>query len=208
MDFTVLFFKALFVGVVVAAPMGPVNVLCIHRTLTRGRFDGFVTGLGGALGDAFFAVVAALGLSTAANFILQNEVWFRIPGGIFLIIMGVIIWRRHPHIVRREAGGNGMIRSFFSSFFLTVTNPITVAAFAGFFVALGLVTGFHVVAAGLVIAGVFAGSALWWLGIVTITGLLHGKIEDRHLELFNHIVAIVIIVLGVYAIDSVTLDLI
>jgi len=208
MDLTVLFFKALFVGVVVAAPMGPVNVLCIHRTLTRGRFDGFVTGLGGALGDGFFAVVAALGLSTAANFILQNEAWFRIPGGIFLIVMGVIIWRRHPHIERREAGGNGMIRSFFSSFFLTVTNPITVAAFAGFFVALGLVTGFHVVAAGLVIAGVFAGSALWWLGIVTITGLLHGKIEDRHLEMFNHIVAIVIIVLGVYAIDSVTLDLV
>ena len=207
MDLTVLFFKALFVGVIVAAPMGPVNVLCIHRTLTRGRFDGFVTGLGGALGDAFFAVVAALGLSSAANIILQNEAWFRIPGGLFLIVVGVVIWRRQPHILRREASGKGMIRSFFSSFFLTVTNPITVAAFAGFFVALGLVTGLHVTAAALVIVGVFVGSALWWLGIVTITGLLHGKIEGRHLELFNHIVAIIIIVLGVYAIASVTLDI-
>ena len=208
MDFTILFLKAIFVGVVVAAPMGPVNVLCIHRTLTHGRLDGFFTGLGGALGDAVFAIVAALGLSAVADFVQQSEVWFRIPGGVFLIVMGVAIWRRHPHIEAREPGGNSVIGSFFSSFLLTVTNPITVAAFAGFFVALGLVTGFEPIAALAVVAGVFIGSALWWLGIVTATGLLHGKIADRHLEMLNHGVAIVVIVLGVYAIDTVTLKLV
>lgn len=207
MDATLLFLKALFVGILVAAPMGPVNVLCIHRTLTRGRIDGFLTGLGGAMGDAFFAVVAAFGLSAAAEFIRSNEIWFRAPGGAFLLVMGIVIWMRHPHIEEEDDGGGGVVRSFFSSFLLTVTNPITLAAFAGFFVALDLVTGMRYVAASVVVLGVFSGSALWWLGIVTITGLLHGKVEDRHLEMLNRIVAIAIIVFGVYAIDSVTLQL-
>lgn len=207
MDATALFLKALFVGILVAAPMGPVNVLCIHRTLTRGRLDGFVTGLGGAIGDAVFAVVAAFGLSAAAEFIRDNEIWFRAPGGAFLLAMGVVIWMRHPHIEEEDDGGGGVVRSVISSFFLTVTNPITLAAFAGFFVALDLVTGLRYVAASVVVLGVFTGSALWWLGIVTITGLLHGKIEDRHLERLNRVVAIAIIVFGLYAIDSVTLKL-
>lgn len=207
MDETVLLLKALFVGVLVAAPMGPVNVLCIHRTLTRGRLDGFLTGLGGAFGDAAFAVIAAFGLSAAATFIRDNEIWFRVPGGAFLLAMGIVIWMRHPHIEGGEDDAGGVVRSFFSSFLLTVTNPITLAAFAGFFVALDLVTGVHYVAASAVVLGVFSGSALWWLGIVTITGLLHGKVEDRHLEVLNRIVAIAVILFGVYAIDSVTLKL-
>ncbi len=207
MESVPLFLKGFLVGILVAAPMGPVNVLCIQKAITRGRVAGFITGLGAAFGDAVFAVVAALGLTAVAAFIDENEFWFRLPGGILLLVLSVVLWRSHPHFERNDDSNTGVIRSMVATFFLTVSNPITLAGFATLFVAWGLSTGFDVVAATNVVLGVFAGSAFWWAALALLVGLLHGHIEDKHLLIFNRIAAVGVVAFGIYAIDSVTLEL-
>jgi len=206
MDMLPLLMKGIIVGLIVAAPMGPVNIIVIHRTITRGRFSAFVTGTGAAIGDGVFAIVAALGLTAAQHFIEDNEFWFRLPGGLFMLLLSIYVWRRHPHMDNSE-DSSGPVRSVVTTFFLTISNPITVAGFAALFVAFGLTTGFNYAAATAVVLGVVAGSLLWWLTLVSIVGLLHGHIEDRHLVIFNRCAAVGVFIFGIYAIDSVTTGL-
>lgn len=206
MDGLPLFIKGFLVGIIVAAPMGPVNILCIHRTVTRGRVDGFLTGMGAAVGDGMFALFAALGLTAVASFVDNHETWFRLPGGLLLLAMGFILWRSHPHLEQPQStgGSTGLKRNIAATFVLTISNPITLAAFFSLFVAWGLSTGFDLVAAANVVVGVFAGSAAWWLGLVFLVGLLHGQIKDRHLLTLNRVMAVAVVLFGLYAIDSVT----
>ncbi|MEN3974069.1 LysE family transporter [Emcibacter sp. SYSU 3D8] len=207
MDSLPLFIKGLLIGIIVAAPMGPVNILCIHRTITCGRIAGLVAGLGAALGDAAFALVAALGITAVAAFVQAHEAWFRIPGAIMLLALGVKLWLSHPHYEQRETNGHGLFRSLAATFLLTVSNPITIAAFLALFVAWGLGSGLTVPAAAEVVLGTLVGSAVWWVALVFIIGMLHRKIEDRHMLLLNRITAIAVVLFGVYAVDSVTLKI-
>ena len=205
MDSLPLFIKGLLIGIIVAAPMGPVNILCIHRTLACGRIAGLTAGLGAALGDAAFALVAALGITAVSAFVEAHEAWFRIPGAIMLLALGIKLWLSHPHYEQRETNGQGLLRSLFATFLLTVSNPITVAAFLALFVAWGLSTGLTIPAAAEVVLGVLVGSMAWWVALVFIIGMLHRKIEDTHMLLLNRITAVAVVLFGVYAVDSVTL---
>jgi threonine/homoserine/homoserine lactone efflux protein len=207
MDSLPLFIKGLLVGIIVAAPMGPVNILCINRTLAKGRVAGFTTGMGAALGDALFALLAALGLTAVSAFIHAHEAWFRVPGAILLLVLGVVLWRSHPHYEDKQPLGNGGLKPLLATFVLTISNPITIAAFAALFVAWGLSTGMNIPAASEVVLGVMAGSTLWWLALVMIVGFLHHKIEDHHMLLLNRITAVAVVAFGIYAVDSVTLGL-
>ena len=208
MDSLPLLLKGFVVGLLVAAPMGPVNILCIQKAITRGRVAGFITGLGAALGDAVFALVAALGLTAVAAFIEENEFWFRLPGGVLLLFIAILLWRSHPHYEQGSQTSSGIFRSVVTTFVLTVTNPITLAGFATLFVAWGMSTGLHLVNASNVVLGVLAGSSAWWAILALLVGLLHGRIEDKHLLALNRAAAIAAVVFGLYAIDSVTLRLI
>jgi threonine/homoserine/homoserine lactone efflux protein len=207
MDSLPLFIKGLLIGIIVAAPMGPVNILCIHRTITCGRVAGLTTGLGAALGDAAFALVAALGITAVSAFVEAHEAWFRIPGGLMLLVLGFKLWLSHPHYEQRETNGQGMFRSMAGTFLLTVSNPITIAAFVALFVAWGLSSGLNVAAATEVVLGVLVGSAAWWVALVIVIGQLHRKIEDRHMLLLNRITAFAVVAFGFYAVDSVTLKI-
>jgi threonine/homoserine/homoserine lactone efflux protein len=203
MDLIPLLIKGIIVGIIVAAPMGPVNIIVIQRRITRGSISALITGSGGAIGDGVFAIIAALGLTAARHFVEDNEFWFRLPGGLFMLVLSVLVWRKHPHMDAQD-DTTGLVRSVFTTFFLTISNPITVAGFAALFVAFGLTTGFDYIAASAVVIGVIAGSMLWWLIVVSVVGLLHNHIEDRHLVIFNRYAAVAVFLFGLYAIDSVT----
>jgi len=205
MDSLPIFIKGLLIGIVVAAPMGPVNILCIHRTITCGRIAGLAAGLGAALGDAAFALVAALGITAVAAFVEAHEAWFRIPGAIMLLALGITLWLSHPHYEQRGANGQSLLRSMLATFLLTVSNPITIAAFLALFVAWGLSSGLTVLASAEVVLGVLVGSAIWWTALVFIIGHLHRVIEDRHMLVLNRITAVAVVLFGLYAVDSVTL---
>ncbi len=151
-------------GILVAAPIGAVGVLCIQRTIAVNRLHGFVSGLGAAVADAFYACVAAFGLTFIDDFISCNQVCIRLVGGIALLVIGVKNYLKEPHPRRAAAAGTTYVSGFTSALFLTMTNPLTLIAFAAIFATMNLATDVdrdHVHGSILVL-GVLGGSAFWW----------------------------------------------
>ncbi len=195
----VLFMKSVLAGMAIAAPVGPVGVLCLRRTVVEGRLPGLVSGLGAALADALYGCIAAFGLAALAGLLLDHQDALQLAGGIFLVVMGVRILKA-PARPAAEARPGGLFAQFASTFVLTAVNPITILAFAGIFAALGVIVAANDPVGSLVlVAGVFVGSSLWWLGIVVVASLLHGRLEDRHLIRVNMFSGTLVLAFGVGA---------
>lgn len=158
------FLKGLLIGFSIAAPVGPIGVLCIQRTLTCGRLSGFLTGLGAATADALYGAIAAYGLTTVSVFLMKEQFWFRALGGAFLFYLGLKTLLSTPAEKGTTATDSGSPSAFFSSLLLTLTNPLTILSFISVFAGLGLAaSGGDYLAAASMVAGVFIGSACWWL---------------------------------------------
>ena len=196
-----MFLKGLILGFSIAAPVGPIGLLCIQRTLSRGRLNGFVSGLGVATADACYGVIAALGLGTVTAFLLGIQVWLQLIGGIFLLGLGLKIARTNP--ISRPAEGDenpGLIHAWFSIFLLTLANPATILGFLAVFAGLGLATGTGTIsAAAWLVAGVFVGSAAWWLCLSFIAGLVRAHLTDGRMRIVNRGAGSLIIALGIWA---------
>ncbi len=164
--------RGLVMGFSIAAPVGPIGALCIRRTLTDGRASGFVSGLGAATADAIYGSIAAFGLKAVADGLTSQQTWLRWAGGLFLVYLGVRTLISRPSERTAVAPSGSLAGAYLSTFFLTVTNPMTILSFAGVFAGLGLggATGRYA-AASLMVGGVFAGSALWWLMLSGGVGL-------------------------------------
>jgi len=208
MDWLILYFKGLAVGLAIAVPVGPVGLLCLQRTLEQGRLIGLASGLGAATADALYGMVAALGLSWIADFLFGIQLWLGVGGGLFLLYIGLATWRRQttPR-VRKPASpnsavlgrGGGLLAAWASTFLFTLTSPLTILAFAAIFAGLGLVsaaesTGF--IAAFFLVAGVFSGSSLWWIAISLLAGLCRKLLSPKRLQLMNRIAGAVLIGMG------------
>jgi threonine/homoserine/homoserine lactone efflux protein len=197
MDF---FIKGLILGFSIAAPVGPIGLLCIRRTLAEGRVSGFVTGLGAATADALYGAVAAFGLTAVSSLLLSYQVPIRIIGGIFLLYVATKIFFSKP--AQNEAGTHtamSLVRSYVSTFFLTLTNPSTVISFIAVFAGLGIVSSGGYGSAGAIVLGVFIGSTLWWLLLSTGLGSLKTKINDRGLVWVNRISGLLMAMLGIWS---------
>ena len=156
--------RGLAIGFSIAAPVGPIGVLCIRRTLAEGRVSGLVSGLGAATADAIYGCIAGFGLTFIANILISQQVWLRLIGGLFLCYLGVKTLLAKPAHQATSAKGNGLVGAYASTFFLTLTNPMTILSFVAIFAGLGLAsTGGNYASAGVLVFGVFIGSALWWL---------------------------------------------
>lgn len=195
-----LILNGLIIGVVVAAPIGPVNLICIRRTLAFGRTNGFVSGLGAALGDGLFAIVAAFGLTAASSFIIAVGDWFQLAGGLFLIGLGVHTFRHDPAHDSDVSfkSGERLAAAVSATFLLTITNPATMLAFVAIFGGVGgLVTeDASMIMAGVLVGAVFLGSALWWLGVTMFVGMFRDRMTDQTLLIINHISGVIIIGFG------------
>lgn len=194
-----LFLKGLFVGFLISTPVGPIAVLCIQRTLNRGRLHGIVSGLGAATADVVYSFVAAFGLAFISNFIIEERLWLRLVGGIFICYMGVRVLLSKSG--RRVVPGDSpsYVRDYISAFFLTLTNPVTFLAFAAIFAGLGLVSTVerHITAL-LLVAGVFVGAGLWWLILNCIAATFLGKLLYSKPVWLNRVPGTVIIVFGLF----------
>jgi threonine/homoserine/homoserine lactone efflux protein len=197
-----LFVRALVVGYVVAAPVGPVNLVCIHRTLHIGRMNGFMAGVGGAVADGLFAVIAAFGLTAISDWMLSHDGWMRLFGGIFLIALGIKTCFSEPRDRTLKADEGDIPHAMAGTFLLTVTNPITILGFATVFASTGLTGDGSFSTAAVTVAGVFGGSVAWWLTLALLVGLLRGKLETRGLRLINQISGAAIICFGLWALFS------
>lgn len=198
-----LIVKGILLGFSIAAPVGPIGVLCIRRTLADGRASGFVSGLGAATADALYGSIAAFGLTFISSFLIGQQLWLRLIGGAFLCYLGVRTLLAKPAERAALAQGQGLIRAYTSTFFLTVTNPLTILSFAAVFAGLGIASaaGDYVSAASLVL-GVFAGSAAWWLLLSGGVSIFRTRFDLRAMSWVNRISGVIITSFGVIALAS------
>jgi threonine/homoserine/homoserine lactone efflux protein len=168
MELALLYLKAAGLGVAVAAPVGPMSLLCMRRSLTQGWRFGLATGVGIALADGLYAATAALGLAGVSAFLLAHERPLHLAAGLFLVWLGVKAFRTSDAGTPTEDGraAASWRSAFGSALMLTLTNPPTIITFAAIFAALAPRAGFDRGTALATVSGVFTGSLLWWCGIV------------------------------------------
>jgi threonine/homoserine/homoserine lactone efflux protein len=199
----VLFLKGIAVGFLMSTPVGPIAVLCIQRTLNQGKTHGMMSGLGAATADVVYSLIAVFGLTFITNFIIKEQEWLRLGGGIFLCYMGLRVFR--SKLAQRSVSGDNIsyISNYVSAFFLTLANPATFLAFAAIFAGLGLVRGAgHYLSAGLLVAGVFIGSGFWWFILSGATVIFLKKLGYDRLALLNKISGIIITGFGLFILLS------
>lgn len=198
--------KGIIVGFLASIPLGPVGVLCIQRTINKGRTSGLFSGMGAATVDAFFALVAALGLTFIINFIEEQQFYIQMIGGGVLIFLGTRIFNTNPiqQIRRHRKKKNKLIEDFISVFFLTLSNPLAVFLFVAAFAGIGVVTSKDSsVKSSLIIAGVFIGATIWWASLTFFVDLFRKKFRLKQLWWINKIAGVLIIVFGIAAMLSV-----
>jgi len=174
-----VFLRGLLIGFSIAAPVGPIGVLCIRRTLSEGRLAGFLSGMGAASADMFYGAVAAFGLTAIQDLLLSQSDWLRIVGGIFLLYLGGKTFFSKPAEQAAKSSRGGLFGAYLTTFFLTITNPITILSFIAIFAGLRLgETGGNYISAAFMVLGVFLGSAIWWFTLSFLVGLLRHRFNE------------------------------
>jgi threonine/homoserine/homoserine lactone efflux protein len=194
--------KGLIVGFLASIPLGPVGVLSIQRTINKGVTSGLISGMGAATVDAFFALVAALGLTFIINFIEEQQFFIQLLGGGVLILLGTRIFSTNPikQIRRHRKQKNKLIEDYFSVVFLTLSNPLAVFLFVAAFAGIGMVTSKDTpLSSSLIISGVFMGAMMWWSTLTFLINLFRKRFRLKQLWWINKIAGIFIIVFGVAA---------
>lgn len=202
--------QGILFGFLLALPVGPVGVLCVQRTLSQGRMHGLISGLGAAFGDALYGAVAAFGISAVEDWITGHQGALRLVGGVVLILLALrttaSMVRNQPvtnepdEKIRRRIETHSLVKDFISTFMLAITNPITFIAFAGLLATLGFTeAGRSIGNASILVAGVFAGSALWWIALSSTASLFRPFVDGTYQVWMDRIVALVLAGFGVYA---------
>lgn len=191
--------QGLILGFSIAAPVGPIGVLCIRRTLTFGPVTGLLSGLGAATADAVYGAIAGFGLTFISTLLVSQQYWLAWLGGIYLLYLGVRILRATPAQYHQAPTAANLTGAFLSTFVLTLTNPVTILSFAAIFAGLGLAaSASNFQAAVALVLGVFAGSALWWLTLTTAVSLFKTRLRPDALQWINRISGIIICGFGVF----------
>jgi threonine/homoserine/homoserine lactone efflux protein len=197
------FAKGLLLGLSIAAPVGPIAILCLRRTIESGFAAGFAGGLGTATADALYGGVAAFGLTAVWAFLLAQQGALRLAGGIFLLWFGFTVLRSRPadRAAAVERGGGGLLVAYVQTFALTLTNPMTILAVAAAVAGLGLAggTGTGYGPATALVSGVFLGSALWWAALSGAVSLGRRRLSGRALAWINRAAGLVLMAFGAYA---------
>lgn len=194
-----IIFQGLVLGFSIAAPVGPVGVLCIRRSMARGFRSGLVSGLGAATADAVYGTIAAAGLTLVADFLVRQQLWLGLLGGSFLLYLGIktLISRPAVESVRVENGSVG--GDYFSTLLLTLSNPMTIFSFAAIFSGMSAQSlPVFRFSAFLLVLGVFLGSASWWLILSGSVGLLRSRVTPSFLGWINRISGLVIIGFAIF----------
>lgn len=194
------------VGFFISTPVGPVGVLCIRRILTEGRLVGFVSGLGAAAADALYAALAAFGLTFITGILIDNHIWMRLGGGVFLIFFGIRIFISRPEIQSEAANVIGLLGDFASVFLLALSNPMIILSMAAIFAALGLtIQGGSYLSLSLLVGGVFTGSALWWVILSILISFFRLRLGRRELAWINSTAGTIIAGFGLLVMISLLL---
>ena len=195
-----LLLKGLLIGLSIAAPVGPIGVLCIKRSLGHGMAAGLATGLGAATADGFYGAVAGFGLAAVSGFLMAVQTPLRLVGGLVLLWLGAASFREHAVKERKTGEGRSLLVDYATTVALTLTNPSTIISFVAVFASVGLAeaAGSYAKAAGFV-AAVFLGSALWWLVLSAAVSLARARVTPAAVRWINRISGLVLIGFGLSA---------
>lgn len=196
--------QGIVIGFSIAAPVGPIGLLCIQRTLDKGRTSGFVSGVGAASADAVYGTIAGFGLIAISSVLINHQPQIRLLGGTFLLYLGVRTFRSEPAEQAADVESRGgLLGDYGSTFLLTLTNPVTILAFGGIFTSLGVGVGTDDGAAAVLVIGVFTGSALWWLVLSGGVSLFATRITPTWMRRISQLAGMIIAGIGLLAFWSV-----
>ncbi|MEO1783928.1 LysE family transporter [Thermodesulfobium sp. 4217-1] len=196
--------KGFFIGISVAAPIGPISILCIKRTLSNGLSNGLISGLGAATADSAYSFLAIIGISKISKWLLDSQYIIHLVGGIFLIYLGYTIFKSIPVKDSKKESRIGFISSYLSTLFLTVINPMTILSFGAIFAGVGLFNNNIEFSYSIFpTIGVFLGSTFWWIILCSTTNLMREKLSQNNLVLVNKLSALVILGFGIISLISI-----
>ncbi len=198
-----IYLRGFIIGISIAAPVGPIGILCIRRTLAEGKFSGLISGLGAASADAIYGIIAGFGLTFISSFLVSQQTWLGLFGGLFLCYLGLRTWLTKPSGESAKSTQRGLWGNYLSIFILTLTNPMTILSFVAIFAGLGLAQNDgNYSAALLLVLGVFSGSATWWLLLSFGVGLFRERVTPQWMVWINRISGGIILTLGIFSIFS------
>jgi threonine/homoserine/homoserine lactone efflux protein len=193
-----LLLKSLVLGLSIAAPVGPIGILCIRRSLVEGRIAGLICGLGAATADAVYGAIGAFALNGISAWLVRGRLWMTLAGSGFLVYLGVKIFRAPPPETTATGSATG---AYVSTFVLTLANPLTILSFAAAFAGMGAgAVGYGGVVTMLV--GVFVGSAIWWLMLTSVAGALRGRMSPPFFVAINRASGALLTGFGLYTVTS------
>ena len=200
--------KGILIGILVSAPMGPVGMLCIQRTLSKGRWHGFVTGLGAMVSDIIYAMLTSLGMGVVVNLVEANQAPLQLAGSLVLSVFGYYIYQSNPvkNLRKQKERKLSFTQDFITAFLLTFSNVLIVLLYIGLFARFGFILPDH--SLGMIIGGIICigiGAISWWLFITYIVSKLRKWFNVRGIWLMNRIVGSTIIILSIIGIISVLL---
>ena len=200
--------KGFVIGILVSAPMGPIGMLCIQRTLSKGRWHGFITGLGAMVSDIVYAILTSLGMGVVVNFVEANQAPLQLGGSLVLAVFGYYIYQSNPvkNLRKQKERRLSFTQDFITAFLLTFSNVLIVLLYIGLFARFGFILPDHSV--GMIVGGVGCigiGAVCWWLFITYIVSKLRKWFNVRGIWLMNRIVGSIIIALSIIGVVSVLL---
>jgi threonine/homoserine/homoserine lactone efflux protein len=189
------------IGFLVAAPVGPIAILCIRTTLERGRLAGISAGLGAAVADTIFAAIGAYGISLVGSALEAGETWLRLIGGVVLIGLGIHLGRKQPDIgdAEKREVPKGLFADFAMTLVLTLANPMTILSFVALFAGVTGLKGFALNTIPALLIGVLIGSGAWWLILSGIVGLIRHRIDNATMLWINRGSGAAIVAFGLFA---------
>ena len=195
-----LLWKGIVIGIIVSAPLGPVGVLCIQRTLNKGRWYGFVTGIGAAISDIFYALLTGFGMSFVFDYVQQNMYYLQLLGSLMLLGFGIYTFRSNPvNSIRTISANKGTyVHNMVTAFFVTLSNPLIIFLFIGLFarfsfVMPGSAIGFQLVG----YLAIILGALLWWFGITYLVNKVRSRFNVRGIWILNRIIGSVVMLASV-----------
>ena len=199
--------KGAGIGFAVAAPVGPIGMLCIRTTLERGRIAGFAAGMGAAVADAIYGAIGALGVTAISGYIEAQRVWLELGGGIFVILFGIHLGFKKPVIQNgNEEIPISLWADFVKTMFLTLANPATILTFMAIFAGVPGAAASSMSAVPVTVLGVLIGSAAWWLFLSQGVGVIRHRISERALRRMNWGAGILLVGFGCYTLGLLALQ--
>lgn len=191
--------KGIFIGLLVSAPMGPIGVLCVQRTLNEGKIHGFISGIGASLSDIVYAIIAGIGMGFILDFIEANHYPLQIGGSLILFVLGYYVFKSNPakKLFKQEQKKPPYWQTLISSFFINLSNIGILFFFIAMFARFNFINAENRMEGVIGILSIGVGTVIWWLLISTIVNKLRNRFNPRGLKIFNKILGIVLICIAI-----------